>query len=47
MVVRPTVSFAPIALRLPGGLVLEVADPAAASPEWIAAVAAGILRAMS
>jgi hypothetical protein len=47
MVVRPSLSFAPIALRLPGGLVLEVADSAAASPEWIAAVAAEILRAMA
>ena len=36
---------APVRLRLPGGLVVEVADAAAVSPEWLAALVSELSRA--
>ena len=35
---------APVAIRLPGGVVLEVADPGAVEPAWLAAVVGTLSR---
>lgn len=45
-VVRPSATFAPIAVRMPGGVVLELADVSAAPSDWIVSVAAGLAEAL-
>ena len=37
-------TLAPVAIRLPAGIVLEVADTAAVAPAWIAAVVGALSR---
>lgn len=39
------IALAPVAIRLPAGIVLEVADTAAVAPAWIAAVVGALSRA--
>jgi hypothetical protein len=36
---------APVTVRLPSGVMVEVAAPAAVSPEWLAAVVTELARA--
>ena len=38
-------TLAPVAIRLPAGIVLEVADTAAVAPAWIVAVVGALSRA--
>ena len=39
-----TTALAPVAIRLPAGIVLEVADTAVVEPAWIAAVVGALSR---
>jgi hypothetical protein len=39
-----TTTLAPVAIRLPAGIVLEVADTAVVEPAWIAAVVGALSR---
>ena len=44
-VVETANASAPVTVRLPGGVVVEVADPASVPSKWLAAVMSGLSRA--
>lgn len=44
LVVRPTPSFGPVVIRLPGDVTLELADASSAPAAWVVEVARGLAR---
>ena len=44
LVVRPTPHFAPVLIRLPGDVTLELADAASAPATWVVEVVKGLAR---